>query len=80
VTGVHDRSEDHRRCYALSICLKSMPALPSSLISSLSTALVTWRWAGCRRRGWRGRLTEFPELLHTVTGLEIYAYGMTTSE
>jgi hypothetical protein len=32
------------------------------------------------RRGWRGRLTEFPELLHTVTGLEIYAYGMTTSE
>ncbi|MET8310714.1 transposase family protein [Micromonospora sp. NPDC005173] len=31
--------------------------------------LVNWKVLDT---GWRGRLTDFPEVLHTVTGLEIY--------
>jgi hypothetical protein len=31
--------------------------------------LVNWQVLDT---GWRGRLTDFPELLRTVTGLEIY--------
>ena len=40
--------------------------------------LVNWKILDT---GWRGRLTDFPEVLHTVTGLEIYrTWGWSLSE
>ncbi|BCJ56349.1 hypothetical protein Asp14428_78240 [Actinoplanes sp. NBRC 14428] len=40
--------------------------------------LVNWKILDT---GWRGRLTDFPEVLHTVTGLEIYRiWGWSLSE
>jgi hypothetical protein len=63
---------------------KHLPTAPQGLLEpdagkarqSGSEGAPAQQCAGATRQvldtGWRGRLTDFPEVLRTVTGLEIY--------
>jgi hypothetical protein len=58
-------------------CNSSLNRLRAAVERSIAH-LVTWKVLDT---GWRGRLTDFPEVLRTVTGLEIYrTWGWSLSE
>ena len=66
-----DLTDVQRRCNST---LNQLRAVVERSIAQL----VNWKIVDI---GWRGRLNEFPEVLHTVTGLEIYqTWGWSLSE